>query len=432
MKTNLSKQKKLPHSADQIKSVALRVGLLAALCAMPLNSALASFSNVECRDHAVTASVSGNTDISGNTFNNSAALSVSYNNLSNPNGDQNVAAAVLEFEPNVGYGVGVVSVSNGLNATMKAYTSGNGGWAAGFWSDQIYGSPAVQELNVDNLGTMYGEAQVFGYDQAFGAHSFNLYGGANITNESGATMSAKSTYYSTGCDVWGTYGAINFVNNGTITGYVSGIDPGDPHAIGAWLQTYDNNSAAPIYCENNGWIEATAAGGTNNYVYAAQVWAQGGNLTFINRGTYKATSWGGSSGNAEGVYCGSNNGDDNVVNSGQITAGGSPGWALGIENDSGGVITVNNSGLISQSATSGQGQDGIYGGMGLLLWVNSGPAYVTNTGTIYGGTFGIDAGVYGGPITIYDSGDITGGSKAMNLGAATTPCILPDCQRFKA
>ena len=85
-------------------------GVLAALCAMPTTPALASFSNVACGDYYGNASVSGYTDISGNTFNNNASLSVTLNNLSNTNGDKNVAAAVLEYEPNVGYGVGAVSI----------------------------------------------------------------------------------------------------------------------------------------------------------------------------------------------------------------------------------------------------------------------------------------------------------------------------------
>ena len=61
------------------------------------------------------------------------------------------------------------------------------------------------------------------------------------------------------------------------------------------------------------------------------------------------------------------------------------------------TINIQNSGVISNAATSGQASDGIYGGMGIVLWVSPGPTYLTNTGTIYGGNMGIWAGVYGGP-----------------------------------
>ena len=181
MKINGFKPKNIPHPADKITSVALRVGLLAALCAMPLNPALASFSKVECRDFYGNVMVSGYTNIAGNKFSNNSSISVTLNNLSNTNGDKNVAAAVLEYEPNVGYGVGVVRVSNGSGGTMQGITSDSGSWAAGFWSDQIYGDPASAELIVDNYGTMKGQA-TNSTGSAFGFHNYNLYGGLNLTN----------------------------------------------------------------------------------------------------------------------------------------------------------------------------------------------------------------------------------------------------------
>ena len=105
----------------------------------PLNLALAGFSKVECRDLAGKVMVSGSTNIAGNTFSNNTSISVTLNNLSNTNGDINLAAAVLEWQGNVGYGVGPVSVFNGAGGTLQAITSDSGSWAAGFWSDQIYG-----------------------------------------------------------------------------------------------------------------------------------------------------------------------------------------------------------------------------------------------------------------------------------------------------
>ena len=401
-------------------------GVLAALCAMPTTPALASFSNVACGDYYGNASVSGYTDISGNTFNNNASLSVTLNNLSNANGDNNVAAAVLEYEPNVGYGVGAVSIYN--SGTMQGITGDSGSWAAGFWSDQIYGNSTIAELIVDNYGTMNGQANNSTGD-AFGFHNYNLYGGLNLTNESGATCSATAKGNAGGIDALCYYGAINFVNNGTATGASSGVNVGCVTPIGLNLYTFDSTNRAPIYCENNGYISATATGGQTNSPFGATVWAQGGSMTLINRGTFEGTTWGGGGGlnQAVGVYCGGNVGDDWVVNTGQMIAEGGPGWALGIENDGSNngnspyIATINvlNSGVISNGVTSGQASDGIYGGVGIVLWVSSGPTYLTNTSTgiIYGGSMGIWGGVYAGPITIYNSGVIYGGGgEAFHLG----------------
>ncbi|HEX9047659.1 MAG TPA: hypothetical protein VF988_11575, partial [Verrucomicrobiae bacterium] len=397
--------------------------LLALLCAVAAEPAMAGFSNVGCRDFYGNVSVSGSTNIAGNQFNNNSSISVTLNNLYNPNGNINVAAAVLENEPNVGYGVGQVSVYNGSGGTMQATTSDSGSWAAGFWSDQIYGAANLPELTVDNYGTMSGQAQ-YSTGDAFGFHNYNLYGGANITNENGATCTALAEGSAVGMESLCYYGAINFVNNGTATGTSSGVYGAEVDPMGLNVYTYDTTNRAPIYCENNGYAWANATGGQTNYPYGARVWAQGGNMVLINRGTIKGTTWGGGGRNqAVGVYCGSNIGDDWVVNTGQMIAEGGPGWALGVENDDNsgyiGTMNIYNSGIISNGVTSGQASDGIYGGMGVVLWVNSGPTYLTNTapGVIYGGNMGIWAGVYGGPITIYDSGDIYGGGgQAFHLG----------------
>ena len=426
MKNNLSKHKNIPHPTNKITSVALRVGLLAALCAMPLNSARAAFSKVECGDVYGNAMVSGITNLAGNTFSNNATNSVTLNNLSNTNGDHNVAAAVLEWQPNVGYGVGVVRVSNGAKGILQAITSDSGSWAAGFWADQIYGDPAIAELIVDNYGTMKGQA-TNSVGSAFGFHNYNLYGGLNMTNQSGATCSGTAKGNAGGIDSLCYYGPINFVNNGTVTGTSSGVNVGGVTPIGLNLYSYDSTSNAPIYCENNGTISASVTGGQTNFPFGARVWTQGGKMVLINRGTFKGTSWGGALRQANGVYCGSNGGDDWVVNTGQMIGAGGPGWGLGVENDGDNnganpylaTINIFNSGVISNGVTSGQSTDGIYGGMGIVLWVSPGPTYLTNTatGTIHGGNMGIWAGVYGGPITIYNSGIIYGGGgEAMHLG----------------
>jgi hypothetical protein len=419
-------KKNIPLLADEIKKAAIRVGLLAVLCALPLNPARASFSKVECGDFYGNVMVSGYTNIAGNKFSNNSSISVTLNNLSNTNGDKNVAAAVLEHEPNVGYGVGVVRVNNGAGGTMQAITSDSGSWAAGFWADQIYGDPAIAELIVNNYGTMNGQA-TNSIGSAFGFHNYNLYGGLNMTNQSGATCSGAAKGGATGIDALCYYGPINFVNNGTATSTSSGVNGADVWPLGLNLFTYDSTNRAPIYCENNGYISASATGGQTNHVFGARVWAQGGSMVLINRGTFKGSSWGGSLCQANGVYCGSNVGDDWVVNTGQMIGEGGPGWALGIENDGDNngsspyIATINvlNSGVISNGVTSGQSSEGIYGGMGIVLWVSPGPTYLTNTasGKIHGGNMGIWAGVYGGPITIYNSGEIYGGGgEAFHLG----------------
>ena len=427
MKINMLKQKNIPFLADEIQRVTLQVGLLAALCAIPMHSARASFSNVECSDINGNVSVSGSVNIAGNSYANNSSVSVTLNNLSNANGDKNVAAAVLEYEPNVGYGVGVVRVSNGTGGTLQGITSDSGSWAAGFWSDQIYGDSTIAELIVDNYGTMNGQANN-SVGSAFGFHNYNLYGGLNLTNESGATCSGTAKGNAGGIDALCYYGPINFVNNGTATGASSGVNGDCVTPIGLNLYTFDSTNRAPIYCENNGYISGSATGGQTNSPFGARVWAQGGKMVLINRGTFKGTTWGrGGFNQAVGVYCGGNVGDDWVVNTGQMIAEGGPGWALGVENDGSNngsspyIATINvlNSGVISNGVTSGQASDGIYGGIGVVLWVSAGPTYLTNTatGTIYGGYMGIWAGVYGGPITIYNSGNIYGGGgEAMHLG----------------
>ena len=324
MKISISTQKEASQPANELKKAAIRAGLLAALCVISLNPALASFSKVQCGDVYGNAMVSGNTDITGNTFNNSASLSVTLNNLSNTSGYINVAAAVLEYEPNVGYGVGVVRVSNGTSGTMQGITSDTGSWAAGFWSDQIYGDPAAPELIVDNYGTMNAQANN-STGSAFGFHNYNLYGGLNLTNESGATCSGTAKGSAGGIDSLCYYGAINFVNNGTATGASSGVNVGCVTPIGLNLYTFDSTNRAPIYCENNGYISGAATGGQTNSPFGTRVWAQGGKMTLINRGTFKGTTWGGGGFNqAVGVYCGSNVGDDWVVNTGQMIAEGGP------------------------------------------------------------------------------------------------------------
>jgi hypothetical protein len=103
---------------------------------------------------------------------------------------------------------------------------------------------------------------------------------------------------------------------------------------------------------------------------------------------------------------------------------------LGIENDDNygvlGHIYVRNSGVISNGVTSGQACCGIYGGIGIVLWVSGGPTYITNTpsGKIHGGYMGIWGGIYPGPVTIYNSGEIYGGSEAFHFGSGNDTVYL--------
>ena len=137
---------------------------------------------------------------------------------------------------------------------MQGITSDSGSWAAGFWSDQIYGDSTIAELIVDNYGTMNGQANN-SVGSAFGFHNYNLYGGANMTNESGATCSGTAKGTAGGIDSLCYYGPINFVNNGTATGTSSGVGAGcQTHPNGLNLFTFDSTSYAPVYCENNGYI----------------------------------------------------------------------------------------------------------------------------------------------------------------------------------
>ena len=138
----------------------------------------------------------------------------------------------------------------------------------------------MAELIVDNYGTMNGQA-TNSTGCAFGFHNYNLYGGANMTNESGATCSATGKDAATAIQSLCYYGPINFVNNGTVTSTCSGIDGTNAGARGLDLFTYDSINRAPIYCENNGYISATVTGGQTSTPNGAgaRIWAQGGNMS---------------------------------------------------------------------------------------------------------------------------------------------------------
>ena len=82
-----------------------------------------------------------------------------------------------------------------------------------------------------------------------------------------------------------------------------------------------------------------------------------------------------------------------VINSGSITgvAGPGGGWALAVENDNSDPITITNSGTISH-----------INGLGVGVFIGSGPATIRNTGSLYGGLTGIAAQTYHGNMTIYE------------------------------
>ncbi len=152
------------------------------------------------------------------------------------------------------------------------------------------------------------------------------------------------------------------------------------------------------------------------------MWDDQNNITWINNGTMTATMTG-SSGDASGIYFGANNADVTFINTGTINNGGGPGGeGVWMENDgTTGDMHFYNSGTIASGEPFALAIAAYSGGP----W---GTAYVTNTGTISGGWFGLG---WPGNITLVDSGDILtglawlGGPSNVNVYISGLPTIQP-------
>ena len=397
MKTNLSNnQKKLPHPADKIKNMALRVGLLAALCALPAMSVRAAFSNfIQNPWQGGVNHFYGNTLItSGGTYSNNGA-SASFSSLPASTGPM----FGWDLTPGVNrsgdyyYGVGeLIDITSGSatinnSGTMQGYVTGSGnGFAAGCYAILDFGATGW----FSNSGLMDGEF----YNNEGAAAGLWVGGPATIYNNSGATCSATATYYASAIYANEGGGSLNCYNFGTAKA-TSTSWGGNAYASAIDLFTSGTNS--PIVCENHSTIQANGTGGSYGFIRGVSEWSNGGKVTFKNWGTINASMTAGS-GECDGVYVGANNADVYFYNYGTISQSNSNGFAVGVENDTtNGNIYFYNSGTI-QSFSGDCVQLGNFG-----VTNTSGTCYFENAGTIIGGTGGFG---WPGSEVIIDSGDV--------------------------
>jgi fibronectin type 3 domain-containing protein len=379
-----------------VKRSLLRAGLLAALCALPAASALASFYDVDQwpwqggENHFC-----GNTWISNSmTFTNSGSLIYNTSTLPASTGPLNGGRSGDYW-----YGIGVLvdgsdgaTINNNSGGTIQGIVTGSGqGEAAGIYS--------VQNVTVNNSGII--DAQFQNNDgDAYGVYVDS--GQASITNNAGATISATAPYYVEGVQA-GQLATV--VNNGTITATATGGTQGDTanncNVDGVGLFAYCTDGSCALYVENNGTITASSTAGSSvtNRGDAVVLWGEGAPTTFRNTGLVTPSMAGGSQGEIDGIYEGSDNADVSFYNSGTFSQTVN-GVAVWLEQDSDvGDMRIDNSGIIRSTQTwsieLGAYSDGN----------TSGHCYVTNTGSITGGWLGLAWPTAGG-FTFYDSGDI--------------------------
>ena len=314
------------------------------------------------------------------------------------------------------------SASN-TGATIKGVMTGSGqGFANGIQALEYYGPTTAASLTVTNYGTVDGEVQ--NHDgTAAGINCYSLYGGLTVTNYASGICSATAPYYTTGIYGQVYYGDSTLQNAGlataTATGGKQGVTANKAYAAGIDLFDFAGN----INATNTGTATGVSGGAATNVCYGVFLWAQGGSgtggaMTFTNSGTVTATSSSDTQAAAKTVYCGGNGGTQTVINTGSITgvAGPGGGWALGVENDNSDPINITNSGTISHN-----------NGLGVGVFIGSGPTTIRNTGSLYGGLTGISAQTYHGSMTIYDHGPLgcgAAGNGAMVLGSGNDTAYL--------
>jgi hypothetical protein len=335
----------------------------------------------------------------------------SYVNGGNPTLSGGYAYGVGLLIHNTHIGInGKTFVTNKVGNTIKANVKGKGmGIAAGVYSLQFYGSSSDPDCMVfHNRGLVEGN---FGNKDgtSAGIYHYSLFGGSEVSNFEEGIFKSSATYYASGVYLMNYFGPVRILNKGLSSGTATGSSAGKAYATGIDLFSYDGGSASPIRFENTGIVTASTTGGTTRQTcYGAFVWAEGGAMTLINSGEIRGTSTSHAQTDAFGVYCGGNRGTDRIVNTGTISgqAGGKGGWALGIENDGKDSIIVENSGVITHN-----------NGLGLALFIGAGPAIITNTGSIFGGLFGISCQTYPGNVTVHLSGSLKSDGNAMVLGS---------------
>ena len=411
----------------RVKFMNNTVGFLAALCVLPALSALAQFSDFQTYPwQGGVNNFYGNSLIaSSGTFSNSAALICNASTLP-PNtgplfgwdltpgvtrsGNYNYGVGVLDA-----FGGGINTVNNTSGGIMQGVVTGSG---------QAFGIGLYEEesgVTINNSGFMDGE--VWNNDgTAAGVYATGI---VTMTNNVGATLSATAPYYAGG--IYSAGGGAQFiVNNGrivaTATGATQGASANQAYAAGIDVFTYDPSDQSPIYVLNNGSITVRCTGGATNIAHCGAMWDDQNDITWINNGTMTATMTG-SSGDASGIYFGANNADVTFINTGTINNGGGPGGeGVWMENDgTTGDMHFYNSGTIASGEPFAVAIAAYSGGP-------FGHAYITNTGTISGGWFGIG---WPGAVTMVDSGDIRtglawiGGASNVDVHISGLPTIQP-------
>lgn len=376
----------------------LRAGLLAALCGLSASSTLAAFWDIQQSPwNGGKNHFCGDTLIASGTLNNSGAMVANFSTL--PANTGPIEDWGGSRSGDYWYGVGVMAngdtgttINNDSSGTMQGIITGSG-------TAQAAGILAQQNITINNSGICDGQMP----NNSGSADGVCAKAAATVYNNAGATCSATANY-ATG--IKGNGGRLKVVNNGTIKATAIGGTQGNSaihsHAGGVDLFSFDANHAAPISCENNGSIIATAisTGCDTNNARAVNIWAEGSSATFKNTGTLLATATG-PHGTADGIYCGADNGDVSFNNSGTISDSGSGGFCVGLENDSDtGNIYIDNSGTITT-----QNPFAIMLGNYKNDLKTCGHCYFKNTGTIKGGWLGLSWPAIGG-MTFYDSGDI--------------------------
>ncbi len=378
-----------------LKHYVLKVGFLAALCALFASTAHASFSGVEYSPwYGGSDYFYGNTWIShSTTLTNSGALSYNTSALPADTGDLTASSG------NYYYGVGLLddgsdgaAIINESGATIQGIVTGSGqGIAAGIYT--------IQNVTVNNSGTINAEFQDNDGD-AYGVYQNS--GFLALTNNAGATISAIGAY-----DVAGVQAGqlASIVNNGTITATATGGVQGDTanqcNSDAVDMFAYCTDGSCALYLENNGTLVSYATGGTSvtNSGRPAAEWGEGSPVTFRNTGLVTTGMTPGSHGEVDCSYIGADNADVSFYNSGTFSETNN-GVCVWLEQDSDvGDMRIDNSGIIYSSQTwaieLGMYNDGN----------SSGHCYVTNTGPITGGWMGLGWNVSGG-MTFYDSGDV--------------------------
>lgn len=384
------------------------------LCVLSTRSTLGSFWDFQLspwyggKDHYC-----GDTLIKSGILNNSRIMSNSFSTLPANTGAMEYWGGSRSGD--YWYGVGIlaygdtgITINNDSGGTIQSIIAANS-------PAQAAGIYALQKITIKNSGICDG--QLLNKDGL--AAGVFVKAPVNIKNNAGATCSATANY-AVGIKVDG--GQINIVNNGTIKATATnGTQTYHSQATGIDMFSYDGKHAAPIYFENNGSITANASntGCDTNKARAVNLWAEGSSATFKNTGTLLATATG-SHGEADGIYCGADNGDVTFNNSGTISNSGSGGFCVGLENDSDtGNMYIDNSGTITTDNPFA-----IMLGNYKSNLKSCGHCSFKNTGTIKGGWLGLSWPAIGG-MTFFDSGDILTTQCWVGGNVKATICGLP-------